>query len=213
MTQTKEYTVYTFEELDEKAKHRARNWWRESVFSDPCDWDYVIEDACTMGALMGIDIDNREWANKYGYSGSTPKVYFSGFSSQGDGACFEGAYRYKEGAVNAIKAERNDSELLRIAKALQECQRKQFYKLRATMRHSGHYNHSGCMSVDVVHYDDDYRDIRDAEEEVRQLMRDFADWIYSQLEKEYDYQMSDDDVDESLICNEYTFDIDGNRKD
>ena len=41
------------------------------------------------------------------------------------------------------------------------------------------------------------------------IMRDFADWIYSSLEAEYDYQMSDEAVDEAIIGNEYKFDEDG----
>jgi hypothetical protein len=46
---------------------------------------------------------------------------------------------------------------------------------------------------------------------VTQCMRDFADWIYDQLRKEYEYQMSDEQVDETLIANEYEFDEDGDR--
>lgn len=40
-------------------------------------------------------------------------------------------------------------------------------------------------------------------------MRAFADWIYRQLETEYDYQNSDEQVDESIIANEYEFTEEG----
>jgi hypothetical protein len=40
-------------------------------------------------------------------------------------------------------------------------------------------------------------------------MRDFADWIYRQLESEYDYANSDESVDENILCNEYEFDENG----
>ena len=49
----------------------------------------------------------------------------------------------------------------------------------------------------------------DDEESLKQLMRDFADWIYSSLEKEYDYLTSDEAIAESLRANEIEFTEDG----
>jgi hypothetical protein len=42
-------------------------------------------------------------------------------------------------------------------------------------------------------------------------MRDFADWIYSQLEKEYEWQNADEQVDDTIRANAYEFDEDGAR--
>lgn len=39
------------------------------------------------------------------------------------------------------------------------------------------------------------------------------DWIYRQLEKEYEYQNSDECIDENLMGNSYTFREDGTRED
>ena len=152
-------------------------------------------------------------------NGSTryePCIYWSGFWSPGDGACFEGSYRYKPGALKALKAHignasKGDRELLRICKGLQAEQKKHFYKLQAKTKHHGHYYHAYCMDVEVWHSDDDYRNIGDSEETIRELLRDFANWIYSQLEQEYDYQNSDDVVDENIIANEYEFYENGKR--
>ena len=44
-----------------------------------------------MGALLGIEIDSRSWTNSYNHTGSSPCIYWSGFSCHGDGACFEGS--------------------------------------------------------------------------------------------------------------------------
>ncbi len=44
-----------------------------------------------------------------------------------------------------------------------------------------------------------------------ELLRDFAHWIYRQLEQEWDYQNTDEQVDESIQANEYEFDEDGVR--
>lgn len=201
MPRTIEKTVYTFAELDSDAKERARGWFRG--LGGPDDFEHVIDDAVTAAALLGIEFDTRRGSKQ-------PAVYWSGFYSQGDGACFEGRYRYKPGAVKAMaKVFPTSKELNRIASELQEAQRKQFYKLEATMSHRGHYYHSGCMSVDVLHCEDNYRELGEAEEDIQQLMRDFADWIYSQLDAYNDYYLSDEQVDESIIANEYTFGEDG----
>lgn len=214
---TKTIVLYTFDELSSQAKEKAREWWLGCV--DENDYDATIEDAVHMGELLGIEIEARPWTNTSGFNGSSPKVYWSGFCCQGDGACFEGAYRYKKGAVKAVKTEtsagrddasKGDRELLRIAQGLQEIQRKNFYQLAASTRQDGYYMHSQCMSVDVSR--DDKEMTQDAEEVVTQLLRDFADWIYSQLELENEYIYSDENVDEAIRANEYTFTVDGKRE-
>lgn len=209
-TEVIERTLFKFEELNEVAKEKARDWYREG---DDYSFvqEYVYEDASRMGRLMGIDIDTKPVKLMGGGTRYEPCIWYSGFSSQGDGACFEGSYRYQKGAVKAVKSECNDSELIRIATELQEVQRRHFYKLRASTSHRGHYYHSGCMSVSVEHYDDQYRDIGSAEDDITQLLRDFADWIYEQLEKAYDYWMSDEAVDDTIIANEYEFTEEGVR--
>lgn len=188
--------VYTFDELSDDAKEKARGWWREGG-TDSDWWEYIFDDAKTIATLFGLDIE---------------RVFFSGFSSQGDGACFEGGYQYKKGALAAVKAYAPlDTELHRIVKALQEVQRKAFYRLGASTKHRGHYYHSGCMAIDVCHIDDSWRDIGALEDDIAECLRDFADWIYRQLEREYEYQNSDEQVDEAIRANGYTFTEDGKR--
>lgn len=203
-----EKTVYSFDELSDKAKERARDWYRgDGEFFGA---EYVFEDAATIADLMGIDLCQTRKTRMGGSHYYAPTIYWSGFWSQGDGACFECSYRYKKGSVQAIKEYApKDTELLRIAKALQDAQRKQFYKLTASSRNSGHYYHSGCMSVSVEHSEDRYRDIGEAEDDIRQALRDFADWIYKELEEAYDWENSDENVDESIRANDYQFDEDG----
>lgn len=192
-----------YSELSEQAKQKAIDEFARRAFTDAHDWEYVFTNAVEIGKLLGIEIDTRRHSTE-------PVIYFSGFSSQDDGACFEGSYRYKKGALQAVKAHApHDTELLRIAKALQDVQRKHFYALVASMSHRGHYYHSGCMSVSVEDSRDSYRDIGDAEDDITQLMREFADWIYRQLENEYEYQTSREAIEENIDANEYEFDEDG----
>lgn len=215
-------TAYKFDELSDSAKENARDWWREHVFSDNNDWDFVYDDANRMAELMGIDISTSPVRLMGGGSRQKLDIYFSGFSSQGDGACFEGSYRYKKGAVRAIKYETGfgykkpdgtigtgDEELIRIAKALQEVQRRNFYRLYATVKHRGHYSHSRCTDIEVEDCENPYRDLKGDDDVVAELLRDFMDWIYAQLEREYEWQCSDENVDECITINKYDFTEEG----
>lgn len=205
-----ETKLYTFNELDDRAKERARDWWRQHVFSDSCDWEFVYEDAANVAELLGIDLRQTRKELVGGGHRYDPTIYFSGFWSQGDGACFEGSYTYKKGAPKAIREYApQDTELHRIADTLQQVQSRYFYRLYANMKHHGRYYHSGYMDVEVEYNGDDDRDISEAEDDITQLMRDFADWIYRQLENEYEYQSSDEVIDEVIIMNEYEFEENG----
>lgn len=207
-TEVIEKTIYKYDELSDAAKEKAREWW---VRCDDGDVSAVYEDAARMGALMGIDLFTRPVKLMGGGTRYDPCIYYSGFWSQGDGACFEGTYRYQKGGAKAVEEEcgGQDKELIRIAQGLQDVQRKNFYRLRASTVQCGHYQHSGCMSVSVEDCENLYRDLGDAEDTVTQLLRDFADWIYARLEAEYDYRTSDAVVEENIRANEYEFDEHG----
>jgi hypothetical protein len=192
-----EVNLYKYDELSDEAKEKAREWWRTDTTTnnDHSIFDSVLDDAKEIAAKMGIAID---------------KIYFSGFWSQGDGACFTGSYSYQKGALESIKKEYpKDGELHAIAKQLQDLQSKYFYKLCADVEHRGRYSHSFCTEIDVYHNDDRYRPIADAEQELKDILRDYMDWIYQKLENEYDYQMSDEVVAENIVSNEYEFNEDG----
>lgn len=190
--------VYQFDELSEKAKEKAREWYRQADFFIT---DWTIEDAVQIAEILGIIFDT----NKQGVC-----VYWSGFCSQGDGASFDGSYRYAKGATKAIRQHApQDTELHRIADKLLSAQRARFYKLRATCKARGHYFHSVCMGVGVMQ-DGGYAD--DAHERaITEALREFADWIYKQLQREYEFQSSDEQVDEAIRANEYEFTENGER--
>lgn len=61
------------------------------------------------------------------------------------------------------------------------------------------------MSVEVTHADSMYRDIGDAEDELRDALRAFADWVYDRLESEHAWLTADEQVDESIRANGYEF--------
>lgn len=204
---TKEIPVYTYAELSDTAKEQVCSWLSQGI-----DYDFVYEDAAAIADLLGIDIRQTRKTLMGGGHRYDPTIYWSGFCSQGDGACFEGTYKYKKGSVKAVKGYCGDKEVHRIAESLAEIQKRYSYKLTARMgrgHDSNFYSHSGTMSVDVSHYDDEYRDLGSAEDEITQLMRDFADWIYKRLEEEYEYQTSDEVIAETCEANGYEFYEDG----
>jgi len=206
MPQVIEKTAYTFAELEGRAKERAAAWFTEDV-----DYaDAVTEDFATIADILGVSLAQRSVSLMNGGTRSEPRVYWSGFWSQGDGACFEGSYAYAKGADKAIRAHApQDVELHRIADALKAAQRPYFYRLEASMSQRGHYMHSGCMSVDVEHAEDRYRDVSAAEDDITTAMRDLADWFYGQLQREYEYQTSEEVIAENCEANGYLFDESG----
>lgn len=201
--------VYQFDELSESAKERARDWFREGNCEDTFWSENVIEDAATIAGLMGIDIRTRPVKLMGGGTRNEPCIYWEGFSHQGSGACFEGRWEYKKGCVKAVKEYApKDAELHRIVEGLAAIQRKYFYQVTVEVSHRGHYQHSYCtefenpstMELSAEDFD-----------EVKGLLRSLMDWIYRQLEKEWEYQNSDECVDENIKANEYEFTEEGRR--
>ena len=205
-----EKTVFTFSELSDRAKEKARNWYREGAL-DYDWWDSIYEDANAIAKLIGIDLETRTFKRMNGTTGHAPNIQFSGFCSQGDGACFEGSYRYAKGALKAVKGYAPlDTELHRITQELQDAQSRCLYGLVATVRHAGRYSHEHSVSIDVETAEGASVS-KVVEEQVTEALRDFCRWIYRQLEKEYEYQMADAQVDNAIITNEYTFNENGRR--
>jgi hypothetical protein len=207
-----ETTVYHLHELDESARDKARNWYRETAFYD--DWyDCIYEDFETICGILGIHLKTRPVRLFGGGTRAKPCIYFRGFWSQGDGACFEAQYAYEKDTPRKIRAHApQDTELHAIADALQATQRRNFYQLRADIAHRGRYSHEYCMAISVERESPTSQAMTaDAEEAVITTLRNLARWLYRQLECEYEYQTSDAVVDEAILANDYTFTETGRR--
>jgi hypothetical protein len=189
---TQEINVYKLAELTGSAREKALQYLREGATE--YDWfDFVYEDAKTIAAIMGIEID---------------KIHFSGFWSQGDGACFDGRYKYAKGALKALKETCPlDTTLHDLCQRLQDLQKRYFYEITANiscndryMRTSGDYDINGRFSFDIPDVVIDGID---------QIFSEFADWIYKQLESTYDYITSEECLLENAEANGYEFDESG----
>lgn len=212
MAEIIETTVYQFGELSDAAKEKARAWYREGACDH--DWhDFIFEDFGAICTILGITLKTRPVKLMGGGTRADPCIWFRGFWSQGDGACFEGIYAHAKGASTAIRSYApKDAELHRIANVLQAVQRRNFYQLQADIRHRGHYYHEHCMSVAVERACPTAQGMtKDAEDIVTEALRDLACWLYRQLEKEYEYQTSDAVIDETIVANAYTFTESGRR--
>ena len=205
-------TVYRLDELPEGVKDRARAWYREGGFDH--DWyDAVYEDFQRIADILGIRLKTRTTRLVGGRTRQDPCIWFSGFWSQGDGAAWEGVYSYRKSAAAELRAfAPKDKTLHRIAETLQAAQRQNFYQLRAEVTHRGNYYHAFTMAVSVTRDSAPAVEITDhAETVVTDALRDLANWLYRQLEQEYEYQTSDDAVDEMLVVGGFTFTEEGRR--
>lgn len=210
MPEVVEILVYRLDELSPPARERAREWGRAQLL-DP-DWhESVFDDFEAICAILGVTLATTPVPLMGGGSRPRSHVFFSGFCSQGDGACFEGVYGCRRGAATLIRQHApTDSVLHRIADALQTVQRRHFYGLRADVRHQGRYVHELTMAIGVERTSGEAVPAKDADI-VIEALRDLARWLYRQLEREHDYQTSDATVDEALDANGWTFTEDGRR--
>lgn len=195
---TKTIKLYKFEELSKEAQEK------------------------TVEALRDINVDYywhtvTEWEFKdkmklLGYE--VKEVYFSGFYSQGDGACFEGTVSIAEWLL-AHKLGRKYRSLLNYCRN---------YGGYVTIKQSGHYYHEYSMTFDesdtlCSYYYLDYErysaKIGAQIDEVLKLIEnesiEKAKELYKELENEYDSRMTDEAVTETIIANEYDFLAEGGK--
>ena len=163
-----------------------------------------------------INVDNDYWydciidefiEDMWLYGIEVEKVHFTGFCSQGDGACFEGSYSYKSGLLKEIKEYApKDKELHRIAKELQLIK---YRGVSASIKHSGQYYHEMCANISVYQEEDDGYSDDDAPieiaDDIAELMRDLMRWLYKSLNDQYDYLTSEEVVIEAIEANDYQF--------
>jgi hypothetical protein len=87
MPQIIETTVYEFHELSDDAKELARAWFRDGA--GDWDWhDFIYDDFEEICRIFGIELKTCTVRLMGGGARQKPCIWFSGFYSQGDGACY-----------------------------------------------------------------------------------------------------------------------------
>lgn len=200
-------TEFEFHELNESAKKRAVQKHAESLW---VDWHSLV---------------TEDWASKLEKEGFLEaRLTFSGFACQGDGASFSAYF-----AFTGEKAESYLSESELAALRVFQVQIKMDtgevppLKLRGRIDRSGSYYHSHSMQVSgdfeiggwayqyLYCYTDVELELGDrAFEKILEHARSLANEIYSDLEKEYDYQTSESGVAELSQANDWRYDKEGN---
>lgn len=219
--QTIETKVYTYDELNEKAQAKAREWLTTGDY-DTFFSEYVVEEW-------------KEKLEKMGFDGV--KIYYSGFWSQGDGACFEGTFD-NEGLLSFLGYHKLLAQFPKIVRSLKKKNPSEHdIYVNIKIKHSGHYYHEYMTNTEDYSELQNNGDIMESKYRDEWLaLFDFLDCrtyggdkgvqdayrngtfvvntgkaIYKELEAEYEYQNSDEVVAETLRANEYTFTSDGKR--
>jgi hypothetical protein len=187
--------LYKFNELSETAKQNAIEKFHD--INTNYEWyDYIVDEFKSNKDFF--DITN---------------VYFSGFSSQGDGAMFEYEGINKD-FVNTII----DSLSLPNWKKniLKHCA-----YVSGNGKQSGHYYHENSCNHNIYVESDNgaqnYTNIEslidsiapEIEDAIIEKYKELAKDLYRNLEKEYDYLTSEEAIKETIEANEYEFTVDG----
>lgn len=181
-----------FDQLDEAGKNYARQQYVEQPGYPFEEW-WAFDDFVECARLLGIQIDPKD-------------IHFSGFWSQGDGASFTGTYKCEPQAVELIAAHAPLDETLKsLAARLTALQTGVALSFGGTLvarivQSSSMYCHSNTMQCSVWRMkDNEFWDALEHEEkELTDILRRFADWIYKDLEQQYDSYFENDYIDQCL---------------
>lgn len=215
MPRIKQTTVFKFEELNDAAKERARDWFRQ-LDADFTYWsESVISDFEETLTACGFTIGSTRG------NCSRPAIFWEGFSHQGQGASFSASWSASAVNVTALIADRpvtyKDAQGIeqrcelnaRLVPILERMQT----LAQADMEAYGSTEASHRGQSQSTEYNPGYakEDADTFAEEFDSLCDDLANHLFRSLETEYEYQNADAQVDESIIANEYEFTEDGNR--
>lgn len=216
--------VYKYDELSKNAQAKARDWWRESASCDDFWSEYVIDEAVQVGNAMGFTFADWSVPTHGGGVHIKPRIYWSGFYTQGSGACFEATWRASDVKPGGVKAlgwgPCEDTTRIHDIAADFEALAAEHPTLVFKTKHRDRYYHSN--SVDFEFWEtrksdsdtgeelDEYDWVEDDVESLcKGNARAFMDYIYDMLKKSYEDYVSDETVADTIIANEYEFDEDG----
>jgi hypothetical protein len=184
--------TYTYKNLKGAARDKARDW-LESVCTENEWWDNVYEHWIEILRGLGIETDKKQ-------------ILFSGFSSQGSGASFTGNINIP---VFLLAHELVARYLPLYAEAVSGEGR---VSVKIGRVGGSHYVHAFTTVVEVdVTIDTEELDeqISDFERTVGDYSRGYMHDLYRDLEKEYEYLCSDENLLELCAANEWRFTKEG----
>ena len=192
----KETEVFAFDELSDDAKDTAREWFRQGIQFDAED---TIE--CTImeaAKSLGITID-RPRGRRTGYA--------IDYDTNPIGAAFVGSWHASDVKPGALVKEFPQDATLAVIAADLEKVAAEFPDAYANCDTG-----RGCFQRVEAYAEagEDSDDCADAAEQaIVDALQSFAHWMATTIAAEYEYQYSDECVDESIKANGYEFTADG----
>lgn len=181
-----ETILYKFDELSTQAKEKAITSFQEdeNYLDYDCHGDTIYDFETILELIGYYDIE----------------CYFSGFHSQGDGACFSAGFERNKRCLEKVKSYcPKEEEILNIVEKIQsEIPLREEYEIK----HSGHYYHEYCTNV---YYLGDNEKAEQLDERFLELSRELMSILYQKLNDEYDYLNSSEAIIEHIRANEYEF--------
>jgi hypothetical protein len=206
---TDERELFKLDELDDRAQGKAYDRWYTRCMEDPDLLDCAVENLPDAVAALGVEFATNTVKLYGGGTREKPRMYYSVGGGQGDGASWEGWYKYRRGSAVAVPKEYGE-KLGKIAVELFELQRRHFFKLTAQVSSNNvRACHSNTMHVTVYRGEDEYSG-EDAQKLI-DLLRASADWVYAGLQAELDDCTCRERFAEECSELEQFFDADGNR--
>lgn len=201
-------TVYKYEELNDKAKEKARDWYREISRDDNDFADCLTEeggDFENVASFMGWTIDKRK-------TGHGLAIWWTGFWSQGDGLCFEGEWKAANVDAEKLKQWAPKDGLLHQFVDAYATLAKGFPSGIGKAEHRDRYCHEYSVSLSFGSDGDlDQEPSGEQVDEFTTLTRGLMKWMYRNLEEQYEHHNSDANIGEIVQANEYEFTEDGKR--
>lgn len=194
MSRKVETEIFTFDELSDRAKDKARAWYRDGSAGDTWAIDTLLDNTVTDAArLLGIEFVRR---------GAYPAIDWNTNPIE---AAFNGSWRASKVAADKLRAEfPQDQTLHTIADDLERVAAS-FPDASADCSIGRHCT----QRVAFEGFAEDDSPIDEAEESARDALQAFAGWIADAVNAEYEYQNSDEATDETIAANEYEFTADG----
>ena len=195
-TETVEYKIFKFDELSPEIQKKVlekHRYWNVEGFEW---WDSVYD-------MSHEDLKAKGFMDC--------KIWFSGFSSQGDGACFDCTNFDGEKLIAALEGRIDDKRFKQYKRWISKIYQADLlgFEIR-TFNH--HYNHKRTRVLEVSFGYGSNKNLKRLDalvssfaEDLENLRLELCDEIYEMLEKEYEYLTSDEAVKESLEVNEIEF--------
>ncbi len=195
-----EVKVYSLEDVKSNPELLKKVLEKHSDINTSFDWwDFVYEN---------FKENNDEYFD-------IDKIYFSGFWSQGDGAMFEYSdisNRLRDIFIDGLDLSPMRKGWLRnnVSVSGKGVQRGLYYHEKSCSHTIWWEVDNGDLNWDRPLYQWIESFANDFENFVEELYVNLCSDLYSTLEKEYTYLISDEAILDSLECNEYEFTEDGN---